>query len=69
MEHQDIVWNALQKDNSYIFVAGNSKFMPKEVKDAFLSVCVNKGGMTQSEANNFLEKMEKTNRYQTECWS
>lgn len=68
-ENQDIVWKALQKSNSYIFVAGNSKFMPKEVKDAFVSVCINKGGMTEHEAHNYLNKMEKMNRYQIECWS
>lgn len=68
-ECQDLVWDILQKKNSYIFVAGNSKMMPQQVRDAFIDVCVNKGEITKEEASMFLDRMEKTNRYQTECWS
>lgn len=43
--------------------------MPQEVKDAFVHVCVNRGKMAEEEAKRLVDQMEKTDRYQTECWS
>nr|CAI5817859.1 unnamed protein product [Callosobruchus analis] len=68
IEHKEMVWKALEK-KAYVYVAGNSKNMPQSVREAFIDVCVEVGGMTKEEAVRFMEKMDKTGRYQTECWS
>lgn len=62
------VWKALAKKNAYIFVAGNSKNMPREVRQSFVDVCIEVGKMTEEEGNKYVEEMEKRNRYQTETW-
>ncbi|KAJ8954736.1 hypothetical protein NQ318_011431 [Aromia moschata] len=67
-ENSNLVWEALQK-KTFIFIAGNAKLMPQEVRKAFVSVCMKEGKMEENEAVRIIENMEKTGRYQTECWS
>lgn len=67
-ENKTLVWEALQR-NTYIFIAGNAKLMPQEVKKAFIDICVDCGKMKKDEAVHFMQNMEKEHRYQTECWS
>ncbi|XP_050305008.1 NADPH-dependent diflavin oxidoreductase 1 isoform X2 [Anthonomus grandis grandis] len=66
-ERGDLVWDALNR-NAYIFLAGNPKKMPQQVREAFIDVCVKNGGLTRPDAVKFIENMEKRNKYQTECW-
>ena len=47
----------------------NSKRMPDDVHDAFQQVLVNEGNMDSDQARDYLCKMEKEQRYQTETWS
>lgn len=68
-EHDDLVWNLLQQKDSYVYVAGNSKMMPEQVKEALVQVCLQKGDMSRENAERLLLQMEKTKRYQIECWS
>lgn len=68
-EKSTLIWELLKDMNCFVFVAGSSKFMPQEVREAFVFVCVSEGKMTGDEAESFVEKMEKNGRYQIECWS
>lgn len=67
MEFKDVVWKSLQTGGS-IYIAGNAKNMPQGVRKAFMDVCVQCGNLTEDEAGVFIQKLEKTSRYQTECW-
>lgn len=68
-EKAGLVWKILQQKNSYVYVAGNSKMMPDQVKEALMEVCVSEGGLSKEDAEKLLQQMEKTKRYQIECWS
>lgn len=65
--NKHIVWEHLNR-NCHIFIAGNAKFMPQDVRRAFLEVCIECGKMGETEAAEYINKMERENRYQTECW-
>ncbi|CAH0555397.1 unnamed protein product [Brassicogethes aeneus] len=67
LNNSEKIFKALTS-GGYVFVAGNAKQMPQSVRQAFVDVLV-KHGMSDDEATKFIETMEKTNRYQTECWS
>lgn len=67
-ENGCLVWDALRQ-KCFIFVAGNAKNMPEDVRKSILKVCVDFGGMNEKDAEVFVKTMEKENRYQTECWS
>ncbi|KAL3277730.1 hypothetical protein HHI36_013071 [Cryptolaemus montrouzieri] len=67
-EYKSIVWNMFKK-GSYIFIAGSAKSMPQDVRKAFSDVCQECGEMSEDEAEKYIAKLERENRYQTECWS
>lgn len=68
-ENKQLVWDVLKEGNASIFVAGNSKNMPQQVREAFLEVCIECGKMDKEEAEKFMENLERKNQYQTETWS
>ncbi|KRT79284.1 hypothetical protein AMK59_7994 [Oryctes borbonicus] len=68
LEEASTIWNALKDKKAYIFVAGNSKNMPQEVRNAFVSTCIEQGNLSKEEAEKLIREMERTNRYQTETW-
>lgn len=67
MENRDLIWSRLEQ-GGLIFVAGNAKNMPQGVRKAFLDVCILSGKLTEKQANEYIQHMEKIGRYQTECW-
>ncbi|XP_045467260.1 NADPH-dependent diflavin oxidoreductase 1 [Harmonia axyridis] len=66
-ENNNLIWNHLKR-KCLIFIAGNAKCMPQDVRQAFIDVCKECGNMTDNEAEDFISRMERENRYQTECW-
>ena len=49
-------------------MAGNCKDMPAAVREEFVNVAKNCGGMDQDQAENFVRTLEKSGRYQSETW-
>lgn len=43
--------------------------MPQSVREAFVTVVKDQGGLTDDEAKHFIDTLEKQGRYQTETWS
>ncbi|XP_047113285.1 NADPH-dependent diflavin oxidoreductase 1 isoform X1 [Schistocerca piceifrons] len=69
-EQADLLWDLLNKKSAYIYVAGNSKNMPDQVRDTFIShVCGGAGELPETSATKFIEQLELNGRYQTETWS
>lgn len=69
IENKNLVWEYLKTGKAHIFIAGSSKNMPQQVREAFVEVCINCGEMTRGEALKFIEVLERMNQYQTETWS
>lgn len=43
--------------------------MPKCVRDEFIDIAKSYGNLSTDEAEEFIIKLEKSGRYQTETWS
>lgn len=69
LENKELVANDLLYNNAYVFVAGNAKNMPNDVRQALIDCIVQAGKYAPEAATNFIEKMEKTGRYQIETWA
>lgn len=57
------------ENNGYIYVAGNSKQMPRDVRETILKIITERTKLTLEEATKYLTKMEMEKRYQCETWS
>lgn len=66
-QQRDLCWHFLQNNGS-IYLAGNSKNMPNNVRDEFINLTKETGEMTKEEAEAFIRHLEKNNRYQCETW-
>ena len=54
-------------EGAWVFVAGNSKNMPGQVRKSVVRALAEKIG--DDKAEEFVENMEQTGKYQTETWS
>ena len=43
--------------------------MPDNVRDALIEVIQQEGQMTEEEAQEYVENLDRTKRYQAETWS
>ncbi|KAJ1976554.1 NAPDH-dependent diflavin reductase [Dimargaris xerosporica] len=62
------LWPLIASEGATIVVSGNANRMPEDVKDAFLKVIQVHGKMTAYDAHSYIRQMEKSRRYQEECW-
>ncbi|TGZ73021.1 hypothetical protein CRM22_001748 [Opisthorchis felineus] len=68
-EHATLVWSTLSHPQSCVFVAGNAKAMPAEVREALMNACEKGGNLTAHEAEAFITHLEAMGRLQVEAWS
>ncbi|XP_013141954.1 PREDICTED: NADPH-dependent diflavin oxidoreductase 1 [Papilio polytes] len=66
-EHGDNLWKLI-KYGGCIFISGNSKNMPDNVRDAFKDVFSEIGHLSEEESKEMLQMLEKTGRLQVETW-
>lgn len=66
-QQRELCWQFLE-NNSSIYLAGNSKNMPDNVRDEFIDLAKEIGKMTKEQAETFVKQLEKNNRYQMETW-
>lgn len=66
-QQRELCWQFLQNDGS-IYLAGNSKNIPQDVRNEFVSLVKEMGKMTKEETEAFIKYLEKNNRYQSETW-
>jgi len=66
-EFQHLITQHILDNCGWFFVAGNSKNMPSQVRDALVTSLATRLG--KEEAEKFVETMEITGKYQTETWA
>jgi len=66
-QQRELCWQFLQNNGS-IYLAGNSKNMPDDVRNEFVNLAIEIGKMTKEQAEAFIKHLEKNNQYQTETW-
>ncbi|XP_002732733.1 NADPH-dependent diflavin oxidoreductase 1 [Saccoglossus kowalevskii] len=68
-ECESLLWDLIEKQGAMFFIAGNSKQMPDAVKDALKKVIKDGGEFSEEQADNYVKKLEKVKRFQSETWS
>ncbi|XP_029921186.1 NADPH-dependent diflavin oxidoreductase 1 [Myripristis murdjan] len=68
-EQSKLLWDLIANKGAYFYIAGNAKQMPASVCDALKAAFQQEGGLSVQEADQMLDAMEKTGRFQSETWS
>ncbi len=66
-EQADELWNWLQRD-AHIYICGDESRMARDVHQALLNVIIEKGGLTETEAEDYLVQLRKDGRYQKDVY-
>ncbi|XP_026728885.1 NADPH-dependent diflavin oxidoreductase 1 [Trichoplusia ni] len=67
-EHRELHWQLIN-NNAYIYISGNAKNMPDNVRDAFIEdVLCKTGGHALDDAKAFMKRLETEGRFQVEAW-
>jgi len=67
-EQAEEVWKLLDQ-GAHLYVCGDAKMMAKDVRNIIDSVCREQGGMSETESEAFLKKLESQKRYSADVWS
>ena len=69
-DNKELFGDLLVNQDAFIYIAGNSKNMPDQVKDAFKdAVMTQDDDGDEKEAKKFIEQLIIEKRYQMETWS
>ncbi|XP_013410123.1 NADPH-dependent diflavin oxidoreductase 1-like [Lingula anatina] len=69
LEQKKLLWELIDKKGAYVYIAGNAKQMPDDVKGALKTTIMVEGAMSEDKAEQYIRQMEKTRHYQVETWS
>ncbi|KAK2153298.1 hypothetical protein LSH36_301g01010 [Paralvinella palmiformis] len=64
----DLLWEMINDQNAHIYVCGDAKHMAKDVHKELVAILMNKGNMTEIEAEKFLTELESKGCYQKDVW-
>ena len=56
------------QSGAHIYVCGDAKSMAGDVHSALLQVFMQYGGLSEAEAEDYMEKLEENTRYQRDVW-
>jgi len=62
------IWGLLQQ-GAHLYVCGDAKMMAKDVRNIIVETCKTHGGLSDSEADAFVKKLETQKRYSADVWS
>nr|XP_054769944.1 NADPH-dependent diflavin oxidoreductase 1-like [Lytechinus pictus] len=70
-ENAALIWSLMNRSDrsTRIYVAGNAKQMPTDVREALCVVVQSEGKMKEEEAERFISDMERKRLIQMETWS
>lgn len=68
-EQGELVWKMLDSHGAHLYVCGDAKMMAKDVRNIINELCREHGGMTETEAETFVKKLESQKRYSADVWS
>ncbi|EDO39434.1 predicted protein [Nematostella vectensis] len=67
-ENTDEIWNLLDQ-GAHIYVCGDARNMARDVHTIVTEIAREKGGMTDSQADDYVKKLSAKGRYATDVWS
>uniref|UniRef100_A0A182IXF4 NADPH--cytochrome P450 reductase n=1 Tax=Anopheles atroparvus TaxID=41427 RepID=A0A182IXF4_ANOAO len=68
-QDMDLIWNVIGENKGHFYICGDAKNMATDVRNILLKIICTKGGVSETEAQQFIKKMEAQKRYSADVWS
>uniref|UniRef100_W8BJA3 NADPH--cytochrome P450 reductase n=1 Tax=Ceratitis capitata TaxID=7213 RepID=W8BJA3_CERCA len=65
----DLIWNVIGENKGHFYICGDAKNMAVDVRNILVQILVTKGNMSETDAVQYLKKMEAQKRYSADVWS
>uniref|UniRef100_A0A8C6LD70 NADPH--hemoprotein reductase n=1 Tax=Nothobranchius furzeri TaxID=105023 RepID=A0A8C6LD70_NOTFU len=63
------IWKLIHSENAHIYICGDARNMAKDVQLAFYEIAEEVGGMTRTQATDYVKKLMTKGRYSQDVWS
>jgi sulfite reductase (NADPH) flavoprotein alpha-component len=67
-ESADKIWKWMDGDGAHFFVCGDARRMAKDVDAALRKIIQEKGGKTEEQTNEYVEKLKADKRYKRDVY-
>nr|AAO24765.1 NADPH cytochrome P450 reductase [Anopheles gambiae] len=68
-QDSDLIWSVIGENKGHFYICGDAKNMATDVRNILLKVIRSKGGLSETEAQQYIKKMEAQKRYSADVWS
>ncbi|XP_067222004.1 P450 (cytochrome) oxidoreductase b isoform X1 [Chanodichthys erythropterus] len=66
---KETVWKLIHTDNAHIYICGDARNMARDVQNAFYEIVEELGGMSRTQAVDYIKKLMTKGRYSQDVWS
>ncbi|KAK0138408.1 NADPH--cytochrome P450 reductase [Merluccius polli] len=67
--NKEDIWRLVHSQNAHIYICGDAKNMAKDVQVAFYEIAEELGGLTRTQATDYIKKLMTKGRYSQDVWS
>ncbi|KAK2881543.1 hypothetical protein Q8A67_018811 [Cirrhinus molitorella] len=68
-KNKEVVWRLIHTDNAHIYICGDARNMARDVQNAFYEIAEELGGMSRTQAVDYIKKLMTKGRYSQDVWS
>ncbi|XP_073673826.1 P450 (cytochrome) oxidoreductase b isoform X1 [Garra rufa] len=68
-KNKEEVWRLVHTDNAHIYICGDARNMARDVQNAFYEIAEELGGMSRTQAIDYIKKLMTKGRYSQDVWS
>lgn len=68
-QDMDLIWDVIGEKKGHFYICGDAKNMATDVRNILLKVIRTKAGLSETEAQQYVKKMEAQKRYSADVWS
>ncbi|XP_051965616.1 P450 (cytochrome) oxidoreductase b isoform X1 [Xyrauchen texanus] len=67
--NKETVWRLVHTDNAHIYICGDARNMARDVQNSFYEIAEELGGMSRTQAVDYIKKLMTKGRYSLDVWS
>ncbi|XP_062409374.1 LOW QUALITY PROTEIN: P450 (cytochrome) oxidoreductase b [Sardina pilchardus] len=67
--NKEEIWNQVHSQSAHIYICGDARNMARDVQAAFYDIAEELGGMTHTQATDYVKKLMTKGRYSQDVWS
>ncbi len=68
LQDAKLLWTTIDAEGGHLYICGDARYMAHDVHKAFLQILQTEGGLSPEAADQYLQNLEASGRYQKDVW-